>query len=203
MPSAVSATHGCPHCQRAIDRSGPQRERRPGSDWLDHWHSTATATLRGGLPFPLGVYTRLRLSGAAARSGGLGSPRVRPRRLSRPEMQVEPAFRHYSCRVGRGRRGAADLGTADGELLAAEREVPDLRVVDADRHPLGRLNVMPGPEPPESSPVTARIVVRCPCRSQDRRDSACLSSLAAVFSQRVLTPSSVDRIGRTLLNVRQ
>jgi hypothetical protein len=42
------------------------------------------------------------------------------------------------------------LGTADGELLAAESEVPDLRVVDAGRHTLARLDVVPGPEPSES-----------------------------------------------------
>jgi len=42
------------------------------------------------------------------------------------------------------------LGAADGELLAAEREVPDVRVVDAGRHTLARLNIVPGPEPSES-----------------------------------------------------
>jgi hypothetical protein len=42
------------------------------------------------------------------------------------------------------------LGTADGELLAAERQVPGLRVVDAGRHALASLHVVPGPEPPES-----------------------------------------------------
>jgi hypothetical protein len=38
------------------------------------------------------------------------------------------------------------FGTADGELLAAEREVPDLRVMDAGRHALAGMDVVPGPE---------------------------------------------------------
>src|SRR5205085_1278713 len=38
------------------------------------------------------------------------------------------------------------LGTADGELLAAEREVADLGVTDQGRHTLEGLNVVTCPE---------------------------------------------------------
>src|ERR1039458_9952710 len=42
------------------------------------------------------------------------------------------------------------LRPANAELLAADREVPDLGVVDPDRGALAGLNVVPGPQLPES-----------------------------------------------------